>query len=139
MSDKIQPDYRAKRIDNGEWEFGFRYIDGRGKCYIIQRTMMWRQSDGQNEFKGFLNDWITEVDPATLCRNTTAKIRGVIVWQHSFVRDNGTVYEVLWDEENYRWYGKNHNNGFCVSMAYIVKHCDFAGNRHDNPERLVNE
>lgn len=137
---KIMPDYRAKRIDNGEWEYGFRYIDGRGKCYIIQQTMMWQQSDGQNEFKGFLNDWITEVDPATLCRNTTATMPdGSIIWGSDLLKfSNGDrIGEVVWYQDNLQWLVK------FVDMSYPLSSIlrwtilpVYIGSRHDNPELL---
>ena len=122
--------FRAKRIDNGEWTYGYLYGIWERK-YIL-----W----------GMTNDVpnMTDVYPSTICQCTGLKDKnGKLIWENDIMvghlddkyPENATYVRVMW-----------RNNGFCTHQSYFddfelldefdQNNFEVCGNMFDNPELL---
>ena len=83
--------FKAKRLDNNSWVFGYFYEEN-GNTYIIEN----RQKESM------LNRNVTyEVDPATVCQFTGQfDIYRNFIYEHDLIKceEADAVYEVVWDE-----------------------------------------
>ena len=86
--------FKAKRLDNNSWVFGYFYEEN-GNTYIIEN----RQKESM------LNRNVTyEVDPSTICQFTGLKdCEGNEIWEHDLLQSQKTkaIYEVVWDEGDF--------------------------------------
>ena len=122
--------YRAKRMDNGEWTYGYLYGIWERK-YIL-----W----------GMTNDVpnMTEVDPSTICQCTGLKDkRGKLIWENDFMigylddiyQEDATYVRVMWRNNGFR----THQNGyddFEILDEFDQNNFEVCGNIFDNPELL---
>lgn len=139
MSD-FMPDYRAKRIDNGKWVEGEKVTDCKQVCIVVSGVFLPADKCDDDYNSRIIGD-IYEVDPKTLCKNTTATMPdGSYVWEGDLFNLNGTenVYEVIWDNRWFCWNVINKNNPddsyFLSTVIDCPRESARIGNRHDNPE-----
>ena len=117
--------FRAKRIDNGEWEIGSLVLsddaDDEYKAIIIpsvNSNMFTRES--YNEDLGFEN-WY-KVDPSTICQYTGLTDKnGNLIWENDIVRFNHEKFDFddgldPWERSclpNKKEYTRNYAVEFC--------------------------
>ena len=140
--------FRAKRIDNGEWEIGSLVLsddaDDEYKAIIIpsvNSNMFTRES--YNEDLGFEN-WY-KVDPSTICQCTGLKDKnGKLVFENDIVKgkyyDNGKSHrhigQVKYIYEAYKVIGVKQYTGY---HAHLNGSYEVIGNIFDNKELLESE
>ena len=125
--------FKAKRLDNGEWEEGSLLLSERGKVCI--GTML----DSNEENGTPVCFKCREVDPATVCQFTGLRdCEGKEIWEGDIVRDSydllcvDNFYEVVYIEEEgafaFKSLDKVDNYEPFVNLfeAYVV------GNKFDN-------
>lgn len=129
--------YKAKRLDNGEWEQGF-YVLCRGHHYILPVF------DTDNGFDERYAEWV-EVDSSTLCQCTGLTDKNdKLIWENDIVEATGRVFGMVrfgkygdtetdygfyieWDKTQLYW-----RNDF----GYWRKDIKVIGNIFDNPELM---
>lgn len=122
--------FKAKRLDNNSWVFGYFYEEN-GNTYIIEN----RQKESM------LNRNVTyEVDPSTVCQFTGLKdCEGNEVWEHDLLQSQGSkeIYEVAWSKEG-GFIAKGAVSGgrllnflYSVLMLFVFK---VIGNKFDKKE-----
>lgn len=127
--------FKAKRLDNGEWEEGSLFLSERGKVCI--GTML----DSNEENGTPVCFKCREVDPSTVCQFTGMRdCEGKEIWEGDIVRDNydllcvDNFYEVVYIEEEgafaFKSLDKVDNYEPFVNLfeAYVV------GNKFDRKE-----
>lgn len=86
--------FKAKRLDDNSWVFGYFYEEN-DNTYIIENR--------QKESK--LNRNLSyQVDPSTVCQFTGLKdCEGNEIWEHDLLQSQKTkaIYEVVWDEGDF--------------------------------------
>lgn len=121
--------YRAKRIDNGEWTYGYLYGIWERK-YIL-----W----------GMTNDVpnMTEVAPSTICQCTGLSDKnGKLIWENDIcIITDGTLDEedgyFRLDWEIDRAMFEFEGTGICANFDNVSGYdCEVVGNIFDNPELL---
>lgn len=121
--------YRAKRIDNGEWTYGYLYGIWKRK-YIL-----W----------GMTNDVpnMTEVTPSTICQCTGLSDKnGKLIWENDIcIITDGTLDEedgyFRLDWEIDRAMFEFEGTGICANFDNVSGYdCEVVGNIFDNPELL---
>ena len=132
--------FKAKRIDNGEWEIGSLIILPNGECEIWNRCNnppdsdpMWRRCVITHK-----------VEPSTICQCTGLKDKnGKPIWENDVVSvtdeddcsgqiDTGLGY-ILFLEG--MWYidGKVQNGLYDIDKSFQI---EIIGNKFDNPELI---
>lgn len=94
--------FKAKRLDNNSWVFGYFYEEN-GNTYIIEN----RQKESM------LNRNVTyEVDPSTICQFTGLKdCEGNELYEHDVINNYPFIpSEIVWSEELSGYY-LTHANG----------------------------
>lgn len=85
--------FKAKRLDDNSWVFGYFYEEN-GNTYIIEN----RQKESM------LNRNVTyQVDPSTVCMFTgLTDCKGNEIWEHDLLQSQETkaIYEVVWNQGN---------------------------------------
>ena len=121
--------FRAKRIDNGEWTYGYLYGIWERK-YIL-----W----------GMTNDVpnMTEVAPSTICQCTGLSDKnGKLIWENDIcIITDGTLDEedgyFRLDWEIDRAMFEFEGTGICANFDNVNGYdCEVVGNIFDNPELL---
>ena len=121
--------FRAKRIDNGEWTYGYLYGIWERK-YIL-----W----------GMTNDVpnMTEVAPSTICQCTGLSDKnGTLIWENDIcIITDGTLDEedgyFRLDWEIDRAMFEFEGTGICANFDNVNGYdCEVVGNIFDNPELL---
>ena len=117
--------FKAKRLDNGEWVYGYFYKEN-GNTYINED----RQKDSVlNRNEAVL------IDPSTVCQFTgLTDCKGNEIWEHDlihFVGFNHTA-EVIWSECNYAFMVFREKKHFYL-LHYVIKVCriERIGNKFD--------
>ena len=124
--------FRGKRIDNGEWVYG--YIVKHGVCWWIYPGERYIAEECIEEFKlTFYHSVKFEVDPETICQYTglTDKngkkiFEGDIVNFLNRLAVTGPVYETLIVSYD----------SFAGYKGILAKKYEVVGNIFDNPELL---
>ena len=140
--------YRAKRIDNGEWEIGSLIALPDGKFEIANKCE--NPPDGDPMWRKCV---ITHyVDPSTVCQCTgLTDMNGKLIWENDILH-NGNYFVVKWNAPCARFdivLNNSHNIpiGKWEPMICDWKNNDFKeyrkavdyeviGNTFDNPELL---
>ena len=138
--------FRGKRVNNGEWVYGYLTICTDGSCYIkteIERNVL-RYVKGKPSY--VFNCIEYEVDPKTVGQYTGIKIGGQKLFEHDVVRYRETGSDD-WQYGVVVWCGDRDYPAFdvepwidcdCNGLSYIVTVCEaeIIGNKWDNPELL---
>lgn len=147
MGLRRQIKFRGKRIDSGEWVYGY-YIEMGLKHFICNPITMppeiffFKKRNGEqiNAVSGMFSP-MYEVDPATvgqfidrLDRNKKEIYEGDMCKNGDWVPDaNAYSYreeDVRWDKGSAMWIGWNYNEDGMT--------CEVIGDIHSNPELLEN-
>ena len=133
--------FRGKRIDNGEWVYG--YIVKHGVCWWIYPGERYIAEECIEEFKLTFNHSVKfEVDPETICQYTglTDKngkkiFESDIVISKRFLTDNESVYcQIVYRDSAF--FVKEIIK-FGVDYIFGEDNCfEVVGNIFDNPELL---
>lgn len=134
--------FKAKRIDNGEWEIGSLIALPNGDYEIANKCQNPPDSDPM---------WgkcvIThKVDPSTICQYTGLTDKnGQKIWENDVVETiyNGKQnpnYVVIWDKDDLGFLATNGKEHYGTNSEYLgcCEEIIVIGNIFDNPE-LLNE
>ena len=118
--------FKAKRLDNGEWVYGYFYEEN-GNTYIIENR--------QKESKLNRNP-AYQVDPSTVCQFTGLKdCEGKELFEHDLIHFVGHKHigEVSWSEENYVFMIGYEKEPPCwLSDVQEIGKIERVGNKFDN-------
>lgn len=121
--------FKGKRLDNGEWIFGFLSIHKTGKCFIKPINVDALSSE--------------EIDKNTICSCTGLKDKnGKLIWENDIIayRDcTEEKYVIAWELDKacfeYQQYSCSIMNFDELSSCEV----EVIGNIFDNPELLESE
>ena len=122
--------FRGKRMDNGEWEYGYLY------GIWEQRYILWRMTNNVHN--------MVEVDPETICQYTGLTDKnGKKIWEGDILEghlddkfpEDVTREKVIWHENGWKT-----EESRCDDKAYLdefdAENFEVVGNVFDNPELL---
>ena len=144
--------FQGKRLDNGEWVYGY-YYNFLGEVSIIDVGFGLASEGGSMAFS--LPD-VIRVDPSTVgqftglydSKRTEKYPNGQPIYEGDIVRRRGEVatYGVVWDPSDTGFYGRSAPyNGIPNASCQVVGlnnagvSLEVIGNIHDNPELLTRE
>ena len=124
--------FKAKRLDNGEWETGF-YVKCRGHHYILP---VYDDDHGYDERYA---EWI-EIDPKTVCQyaGITDK-NGREIWENDIIYHDAikAVGKVMWYTEDYIGFAVDDiDDSYQQYTLEMFANADVVGNIFDNPDLL---
>ncbi len=134
--------FKAKRLDNGEWETGF-YVKCRGHHYILP---VYDDGHGYDERYA---EWV-EIVPETVCQYTGLQDKNVQkIWENDIVRtskygkDDGKGHNFAgFDAFSVRW----NDGGFALfskwrrfNLRSDLNEYEIIGNIFDNPDLLTRQ
>ena len=140
--------FRGRRIDTGEWAYGYLLITQMSGVYIIgTKTKSKPHKIGGEIASVSIGDvvWQYEVDPDTVGQCTWLKDKnGREIYEGDVLRDSrGWEFEVRWDNDNGRFLGhhsKARGDTYVCYVGRIDRHnkpsTEVIGNIHDNSEPL---
>lgn len=125
--------FKAKRVDNGEWEIGYLYRLSENTHPFIMLCGKCGESH--------------EVDEHTICQCTGLKDKnGNMIWENDIVKDEkGNLYKAFWQKNYYQY------SWICIKSNYLpigaqwnlwsIKsfEIEVIGNTFDNPDLLESE
>lgn len=140
--------YKAKRIDNGEWEIGSLIILPNGECEIWNRCNnppdsdpMWRRCVITHK-----------VEPSTICQCTGLKDKnGTLIWENDIVKfdvyyyeklDSSIISQIKWCNDLCALSLVVNGRGTRGTLGHLMclnKEIEVIGNVFDNPELLESE
>lgn len=144
--------FKAKRIDNGEWEAGYYLKKIKWQCigdeYVKDEKhyICVNMISSEDSYVDHI-----EVVPETICQYTGLTDKsGNKIWENDIVkatvRQNGLCqsstysdfYKVAYHEKNCYFYLKKKNNNllFDGNWSYYLKSIEVIGNLFDNPELI---
>ena len=136
--------FKAKRIDNGEWEIGSLIMLPNGKYEIANGCT--NPPDSDPMWKSCVITHL--VDPSTICQCTGLKDKnGKLIWENDIV-DRKERYPEIVKYKDGDWtidysYACNMETGcgYCNLGFYVLerKCVEIIGNTFDNPELLENK
>lgn len=122
--------FRGKRMDNGEWEYGYLY------GIWEQRYILWGMTNNVHN--------MVEVDPETICQYTGLTDKnGKKIWEGDILEghlddkfpEDVTREKVIWHENGWKT-----EESRCDDKAYLdefdTENFEVVGNVFDNPELL---
>lgn len=122
--------FRGKRLDNGEWVYGFLVVDPKGKYRIY-----WQP------FPDATSNTYHFVDPETIGQFTGLHDKnGREIWEGDIVIENGSnPYQIIWQHYSAQWIMQSTENGrYYREVAYdhAKQKYEVIGNIHDNSDLL---
>ena len=124
--------FRGKRLDNGEWEYGFH---GRGLIDVIEDEEIYRHFIIVWDIDGYFVDY--EVDGNTVGQYTGLKdINGREIYEGDIFHlgDKNIKYQVVWNDTGL--IGKQVGSTSCVGLEFWKDKIQVIGNIYENPELL---
>lgn len=129
--------FKAKRLDNGEWEEGF---------YVCLNGMQHRIYTGyaETDCGDYYPDWF-EIDPKTLCQYTGLTDKnGKQIWENDICDRHELLTEIVkqhkgdWTLDYSYALKKAYGHSYCNLGFYVCdRSCvEVIGNIFDNPELL---
>lgn len=99
---RIDPTDKGMSLLTGKWVGGEKYhayyreYKDDKESLVMSLFIQVYKPDGS--FETYL------VNPLSICRNTTSKLKTAIIWEHDlFQTPNGGYFEVRWDENSLQW------------------------------------
>ena len=121
--------FRAKRVDNGKWTYGYLY------CIWERKYILWGMTNNVPD--------MTEVEPSTICQCTgLIDKNGKLIWENDIcIITDGTLDEedgyFRLDWEIDRAMFEFEGTGICANFDNVSGYdCEVVGNIFDNPELL---
>lgn len=125
--------YKAKRVDNGEWEIGYLYRLSENTHPFIMLCGKCGESH--------------EVDEHTICQCTGLKDKnGKLIWENDIMAayldddypEDETYIRILWRGSGF-WSKEKGSEDMLQVDEFDQEHFEVIGNIFDNPELLGNE
>lgn len=130
--------FRGKRVDNGEWVYGYVLIDN-AQCSWKNNGKCKCQHDGTDAFMFVWNDYGHGYDDIEVVPDTIGQYTGIKDKNGKRIFENDIIQ---YDEEQFPF-------EFCgpeiVTWDYgvlstieehLIEYCEIIGNIHDNPELI---
>lgn len=127
--------FRGKRLDNGEWIYGYYgHKEASEQHFIMVETM-----NSHHDWTYFTD---YEVDPKTVGQYTGLKDRhGQEIYEGDILRDDEMGLNVVWWENGSFWLEMFYEGGQSL-MEHLTDYnevCEVIGNIYENPELLKGE
>lgn len=136
--------FKAKRIDNSEWVYGYYLCDGiTGKVYIHDSGNSVNESDKVG-YDGYLQFVAYEIDPETICQYTgLIDKNGEKIWENDILKahldknypQDITYTKIIWNECRFCT-NENHSIDIETLDKWDAEHYEVCGNVFDNPDLL---
>lgn len=127
--------FKAKRVDNGEWEIGNLIALPNGEYEIANKCLNPPDSDPM-----WSECIIThKVDPTTLCQCTGLKDKnGTLIWENDIVKDKSlhTIGKISYSAYDMRYMFDDIYDGEQCYTDDMWEDVEVIGNIFDNPELL---
>jgi uncharacterized phage protein (TIGR01671 family) len=132
--DNLRDLFRGKRLDNGEWVYGFPHTHN-GKTLIVSENII----DFDSEFCAPEFWWV--VDPATVgqCTGVRENAEGkllfdgdIVEWTYHYKK---MISQICWCEDNAKWFLYALNEDTDCNTGLIGDEAEeiyLVGNIHDN-------
>lgn len=133
--------FKAKRIDNGEWAYGFYALIGIKEVIIQNKSEKYYCTDNGKNSRG---NEIIEVDTSTICQYTGLTDKnGQKIWENDVVNcfEAECCGKISWNESEAGFYFDALLEDGTYEEEHIYDYADcmeVIGNIFDNPE-LSNE
>ncbi len=139
MRDMREILFRGKRVDNGEWAYGYVFDDGIvGSKRMFTGGLVITDSDGKSDSRYEVGADFHEVIPETRGEYTGLTDKnGVKICEGDIIKTgDSTVCSVEWDGENARFLGFTAGRERRIIYVGREPKAEVIGNIHDNPELL---
>jgi uncharacterized phage protein (TIGR01671 family) len=135
--------FKAKRIDNREWEIGSLIALPTGEYEISNKCNNPPDCDPMWDKVVITH----KVDPSTICRCTGSKDKnGKLIWEHDIVQDKrGSLYKTFWRDKYYQFsWACIKSDIFRIGAKWDLWsfkrfEIEVIGNMFDNPELVESE
>ena len=122
--------FRGKRLDNGQWVYGFLFVNDTNQSFILPKSTLWRTESDGVKMRSLMS--AHKVNPDTVGQYTGLKDKnGAEICEG----DNVSIYRTRYTPVE---------NVAITDMVQLprwffdadFKSCEVIGNIHDNPELL---
>ena len=131
--------FKAKRLDNGEWEIGSLIALPKGEYEISNKCNNPPDCDPMWDKVVITH----KVNPTTICQCTGLKDKnGKLIWENDIVRVKVGTAKVVWNKSEWRieWLKKDlWRKDLFYWAVEDVQRIEVIGNIFDNPELLESE